>query len=231
MISQRFSEQNLKYPKLQVFIYPWFQAYNFRLPSYLKVLDKLAALPFSMPKMTLWCFNHTGNIGDKVQALENNEHLLVIEDENLRNKYDSYLDVNLIQDKYKKDNVYYEKYEKMKANGEIYPKTANNKALLNDEKFVSSAKQMFSKEMSPILVEDNKLKSAPQSYFAILEWDVLKDEGLIYAERLRKNGVKVEIAFYDATFHGVMVAVDPNFSLKEAVKMRDDLVKYLQANL
>ena len=38
-------------------------------------------------------------------------------------------------------------------------------------------------------------------YFILVEFDELKDEGLLYAERLKEANVDCKIAFYENAFH------------------------------
>ena len=46
--------------------------------------------------------------------------------------------------------------------------------------------------MSPGLAETSELKGLPNAYFILGEMDLNKDEVLIYAERLRREGKKFE---------------------------------------
>ena len=43
--------------------------------------------------------------------------------------------------------------------------------------------------MSPGLADDDILKGQPDAYLIVAETDILKDEDLIYAERLRRAGI------------------------------------------
>jgi acetyl esterase/lipase len=48
---------------------------------------------------------------------------------------------------------------------------------------------LFSPEISPGLADD--LKGLPDAYIIVGETDVLKDENLIYAERLKRAGFSI----------------------------------------
>ncbi len=87
-------------------------------------------------------------------------------------------------------------------------------------------KQLFRPEVSPLFAHDNDLKGLPNAYFILLEWDFLKDEGLLYANRLKQLGVDVHIAFYENAFHGVAQILEVEF-FQIARNMQDDLIRYL----
>ncbi len=83
--------------------------------------------------------------------------------------------------------------------------------------------------MSPLLAEDEQLVGVPRAYIVVVEWDGVKDEGLIYATRLREaGGVPVELRFYQDAFHGCAAMVD---LLSVSRAMHDDLIEFLARHL
>ena len=56
-------------------------------------------------------------------------------------------------------------------------------------------------EASPINAPDELFKKAPPAWIGVAELDVLRDEGLGYAEKLRKHGVQVETKVYEGMPH------------------------------
>lgn len=84
---------------------------------------------------------------------------------------------------------------------------------------------------SPLLVPDTDLRSLPKAYILTCEYDVLRDDGIMYATRLRAAGVEVTHEHYDTGFHGaVMFTVWPTDFLI-ARRMTDNYVKWLKENL
>lgn len=56
---------------------------------------------------------------------------------------------------------------------------------------------------SPLMSPD--LAGLPPAFIHICEFDVLRDDGFLYARRLKDAGVKVDVHFSKGGFHGDMV--------------------------
>ncbi|CAJ1065316.1 arylacetamide deacetylase isoform X1 [Xyrichtys novacula] len=84
---------------------------------------------------------------------------------------------------------------------------------------------------SPLLVPDTDLHSLPKAYILTCEYDVLRDDGIMYVTRLRAAGVDVTHEHYDTGFHGgLMFTVWPTDFLI-AHRMTDNYIKWLKENL
>ena len=57
---------------------------------------------------------------------------------------------------------------------------------------------------APLMASDDDLKLLPPTYIMNAEFDVLRDEGLILAERLRRVGNTVEHSYYESEQHGFL---------------------------
>jgi acetyl esterase len=66
--------------------------------------------------------------------------------------------------------------------------------------YINSEADIKNKYAAPLLAED--LSNLPQAYVITAENDVLRDEGLAYAERLQQAGVKVESIVEQGLVHG-----------------------------
>lgn len=84
---------------------------------------------------------------------------------------------------------------------------------------------------SPLLVPDSALHSLPKAYVMTCEYDVLRDDGIMYVTRLRAAGVEVTHEHYDTGFHGaLMFSVWPT-DFQIAQRMADNIIKWLKENV
>lgn len=84
---------------------------------------------------------------------------------------------------------------------------------------------------SPLLVPDAALRSLPKAYILTCEYDVLRDDGIMYVTRLRAAGVEVTHVHYDTGFHGAMMFTMWPTEFLIARRMTDHYIKWLKENL
>ncbi|GFO43477.1 neutral cholesterol ester hydrolase 1-like [Plakobranchus ocellatus] len=82
----------------------------------------------------------------------------------------------------------------------------------------------------PMFTSD--VRNLAHTYIITSQYDVLRDEGIMYANRLKESGVKVNLAHYWHGFHGFFLFAGGGWiELSESKKAMDDLVKYLHTNI
>lgn len=227
VLSKRMAKETKYRPIFQVLIYPWTQLAFNNMPSSLGYKGGLIGA-LDIAKMKLWYVGLNRVTDEMKNFLLSNNHTLLL-DENEKEKMRSYLNTDLIDMKYKKNKDYYQLNEKIDL---INAGTLDKKNLLKkDIDFVNKVKRLFSEDVSPGLASIDQLKYQPKTYEIICEWDSLKDEGLILAERLKQAGVQVQIAYYEQCFHG-MVSMFHSFNWFDLTKIiLSDLVLYINSNL
>ena len=229
VITQRLLEQQQPLPKIQVLIYPWLQMANMHTHSAMFYRDQsmLTPIKISFAKFILWYLGINDVTDEMLDALESHNHTIVIKD---FEKYKNYWDVSKIPGEFKKGLSYYDEYEKRK---ELYPKHQlhDSNILVKDKILNRLVQKLVDKDISPLLADRKYLIGLPKAYFLVLEWDTLKDEGLLYAERLKEAGVDVHLAFYENAFHGIANLVTKTFGFEKARMMQKDLIEYLKVNL
>nr|AAI70455.1 Hypothetical protein LOC100126645 [Xenopus laevis]AAI70457.1 Hypothetical protein LOC100126645 [Xenopus laevis] len=97
--------------------------------------------------------------------------------------------------------------------------------------FVKKYPAILNVKANPLLAEDEKLKGLPTTYLITCMYDVLRDDGFMYAARLRKVGVQVEHAHYSNAFHGVLFFNTWPFELKVAHDMHNSYIQWLNDRL
>ncbi|XP_061099847.1 arylacetamide deacetylase-like [Conger conger] len=84
---------------------------------------------------------------------------------------------------------------------------------------------------SPLLAPDGALRRLPKAYILTCEYDVLRDDGVMYATRLRRAGVNVTHSHYAAGFHGALMFTAWPADFRIAHRMTEDYVGWLRENL
>lgn len=59
--------------------------------------------------------------------------------------------------------------------------------------------------LAPLLVEDDVIQQLPEMFLLTCEFDVLRDDGLLYKKRLEDHGVPVTWCHLKDGFHGVLL--------------------------
>ena len=216
-------------------IYPRTQFYSYLLPSniYYDEKDFNSYLGITGAKTLLWHVGITEISKEMEEAILRNNHTLLIEDSNLRKKYQSYLNIDYIPDEYKKEKIYYSGYNSEKMQSIVYPQGEldENSIFKKDPKLANAIKNLLTDEGSPGLADDEILKHLPKAYIAVVEWDAIKDHGLIYAGRLRANGVPVEIGYFEDGFHGIANYFYNPLGFQVSQNILNGVVNYINKNI
>lgn len=80
---------------------------------------------------------------------------------------------------------------------------------------------------SPLLADDNKLRNLPLTYIITCQYDVLRDDGLMYVTRLRNSGVQVVHSHVEGAFHGTVSFL----FMKIGYRLANQYISWLDENL
>ncbi|OXB77309.1 UNVERIFIED_CONTAM: hypothetical protein H355_002301 [Colinus virginianus] len=85
----------------------------------------------------------------------------------------------------------------------------------NPQKTHDSTAEIFKKfericepSLCPLLAEDAVIQQLPESFILTCEYDVLRDDGLLYKKRLEDNGVRVTWCHLEDGFHAIISLFD-----------------------
>jgi acetyl esterase/lipase len=92
--------------------------------------------------------------------------------------------------------------------------------------YLGGATDEVSPYASPAVAAD--VSGLPPAYVTTMEFDPLRDEGVLYALRLLQAGVSVELHSYPGTFHGSGLVTTATVSKRAGVEMMDALRRGLQ---
>ena len=195
-------EKNIAKPKLQVLIYPMLQFFDFTLPSY----------RLNLPKRVLGVIDHD-NFKDFIEHFTGYK----VDDTIFMNGHTS--------------SEQKEKYSKFVSTNHL-PYDLKNHGLsemfqLNSTIDMASelTRILLSKDVSPLLVDDEYLhKNTPLNTFLITtEMDILRDDGFIYANRLKSIGKNVQHIHFDNLFHGIVSLIHGPLEFTYAQQLIKDI--------
>ncbi|KAL2804551.1 arylacetamide deacetylase-like 2 precursor, partial [Daubentonia madagascariensis] len=116
----------------------------------------------------------------------------------------------LLPEKYRKDHVYTEPI--LGRLGFSLP------ALMDDR-------------ASPLLANDSRLQNLPLTYILTCQYDILRDDGFMFASRLRNVGVQVAHDHIENGIHGALSYMTSPFYLHLGLRIRDMYISWLDKNL
>ncbi|KAM4015735.1 arylacetamide deacetylase-like 4 [Anomaloglossus baeobatrachus] len=88
-------------------------------------------------------------------------------------------------------------------------------------------KKAFDLPCSPLFCDDAVIRQLPQAYILTCEFDVLRDDGILYKKRLEDNGVPVTWYHAKDGFHGVVSFFDQAAVASGKLAM-DNVITYIK---
>uniref|UniRef100_A0A3P8UM14 Neutral cholesterol ester hydrolase 1 n=1 Tax=Cynoglossus semilaevis TaxID=244447 RepID=A0A3P8UM14_CYNSE len=192
--------------KVQALIYPVLQALDFNTPSYVQNQNDCI---LSRPKMVqFWLWYLGGDLSLKPVLIANNhssvEEPAVTADIRSRVDWTSLLPARVTQ------------------NFQLVVKEKGTPGV------VDKLPGLMDVRAAPLLAESSVLSRAPKAYVMTCEFDVLRDDGLMYVRRLQDAGVPVTSDYLKDGFHGC-ISLSSIFNLGQ--RSEDSYVHWLQQNL
>ncbi|XP_072033687.1 neutral cholesterol ester hydrolase 1-like [Amphiura filiformis] len=199
--------------KLQGLIYPCLQAFDLNLPSYQQHGHHVAVPLMKSRMIWYWSLYLQGN-DELVKYFATNNHTSSTAKKSSIAEFVSH---DHIPNKFK--------------NGEYVPPESDDFG--EEGVYESIKKTLLNPDFAPLMRKD--LRGLPEAYILISEFDVLRDDGILYGHRLEEAGVKVTKEFYVGT-HGMMsdnadYGTFNLYQMQVAVKATNDLVNFVQTHL
>ncbi|NXJ12463.1 ADCL4 protein, partial [Odontophorus gujanensis] len=190
--------------RAQVLIYPGLQALDFNLPSYHQ--NRGVPLLFR-ERAAFFALQYLNGDASHMQEVLKGSHI----PPDMRQKYRKWVSP---------DNI----PERFKARG-VKP--------LNPTDFMAevyeTVKRFCEPNLCPLLAEDAVVHQLPESFILTCEYDVLRDDGLLYKKRLEDNGVRVTWCHLEDGFHGIISLYDyGGLSFPSGKRGLDSVVSFLK---
>ncbi|XP_062821923.1 arylacetamide deacetylase-like 3 [Anolis carolinensis] len=177
---QLAARTDLPKPCAQVLIYPYLQAVDFNLPSYQQ--NYAVPMLFKKRALRLGTLYLTGKEFD-VEGVMRNTHL----PKHVWMKYRKWVSPDLIPERFKGRG--YVPMEWPQFRPEIYEK----------------CKELTNPMFSPLLSEDDVIRQLPKTFLLTCEYEIFRDDCLLYKKRLEDNGVPVTWYHIEDGFHSITV--------------------------
>ncbi|XP_078667301.1 arylacetamide deacetylase-like [Branchiostoma floridae x Branchiostoma belcheri] len=195
----KLNDENFKhFLKLQVLIYPSTQLFDLHTPSFIKHghIDK-----FRLWYISRYYSNYLAGNESLIDGFMKNEHVL-----NLGDWLNTYL------------QNFFEQSELDLSQLGPFPKS-----VLRGLKASSGYENVLDPYVSPLMASDESLQKLPKTFLMICEFDLVRDEGILYGKRLSEVGVDVQLKYYPSGYHGMLFHSD--------MVMPHDVEDYLKKNL
>ncbi|XP_078523639.1 arylacetamide deacetylase-like isoform X2 [Lissotriton helveticus] len=191
--------------KIQALIYPAMQTLDLDTPSY----RENAYMPVLKKQLMVrfWSDYFTSDTTLR-EAMDSNSH--IASDFNHLIKLTNWS--NLLPKELKKSHVYHSPQH-------------------GSSEFIKKYPGIIDPRAAPLLADDAKLKNLPLTYMLTCMHDVLRDDGFMYAVRLKKAGVRVIHDNFDDAFHGVLLFTVWPTDLSVGQRMANKYIEWLNENL
>ncbi|KAL2804552.1 arylacetamide deacetylase [Daubentonia madagascariensis] len=199
---QLFDDPDVKIKlKIQSLIYPALQALDVDLPSYRENLH-FPVLPKSL-MVRFWSEYFTTDRSLE-RAMLSNQHVPV-ESSHLF-KFVNWS--SLLPEKFIKGHVY-------------------NNPIYGSPELAKKYPGFLDVRAAPLLADDNKLRGLPLTYVITCQYDILRDDGLMYVTRLQNAGVRVTHNHIEDGVHGAFTFLE----FKISNRMINQYITWLRENL
>ncbi|XP_077016913.1 arylacetamide deacetylase-like isoform X2 [Tamandua tetradactyla] len=202
VVQQLLNDPDIKIKlKIQSLLYPALQPLDFASPSY-QENSHFPILPKSL-MVRLWSEYFTTDRSLE-KAMHSNQHVPVESSHLLQFANWS----SLLPERFKKGHVYKNPTYGSSELAKKYPGFLDVRAV-------------------PLLAEDSKLRGLPPTYVMTCQYDVLRDDGLMYVTRLQNAGVQVTLNNVEDGFHGAPIFQ----TLKIGKRELNHYISWLNENL
>ena len=85
--------------------------------------------------------------------------------------------------------------------------------------------------IAPLMADEDMLVGLPGAYVMTAGYDIIRDDGIMYAARLKNANVSVHMINYESAFHNTLQFSDGPLKLRLAEQIIQDIVMFLKTNL
>ncbi|XP_077981908.1 neutral cholesterol ester hydrolase 1-like [Glandiceps talaboti] len=180
-------DYNLPPLRFQALIYPALQAIDFTLPSYMSNEQATTGI-LAGREQCAWFFSN--------YAMGNDSMTQVLLDGRAYNRVKSSEKVHIL------DHMDHENVPSMFQKTEHKPPPRKNET---EDVPYKLFRVITSPSFAPLMAEDHELATVPPAYILTAGFDMLRDDGILYMQRLEENNVTVKWDHFHDGFHGMFM--------------------------
>lgn len=91
--------------------------------------------------------------------------------------------------------------------------------------------RMLDPYICPLMANKQMLTDLPRAYVMTAGYDIIRDDGIMYAERLKDAGVSIDLVNHKTSFHNALTFVEGPLALSVAKQTIHGIVNYLHLHL
>ncbi|XP_042320329.1 arylacetamide deacetylase-like 4 [Sceloporus undulatus] len=193
-------------PKIraQILLYPFLQILNLSLPAH---QQNRFGPGLTIKRAAKLAFTYLNEDFSSLEDLLNNAHV----PENMKMQFKKWISADLIPEKFKARG--YKPPSPVPFSKELYQKVR-----LYDETM-----------SSPIQDDDAIVKQLPETYILTCEYDIFRDDGLLYKKRLEDNNIPVTWNHLQDGFHGFALFLDTGLAEFSCTKAAfEELIHFIK---
>ncbi|XP_039940429.1 arylacetamide deacetylase-like 3 [Hirundo rustica] len=191
--------------RAQILIYPGLQALDFNLPSYQQ--NRGVPLLFR-ERAAFYMLQYLNGNATKLEEVLEGSHIPI----DIKLKYRKWVDPDNIPEEFKVRG--YKPRVLLDCTTEVFERV----------------KRFCEPTLCPLLAEDAIIQRLPESFILTCEYDVLRDDGLLYKKRLEDNGVPVTWCHLEDGFHGIINLFNSDWlSFPAGKRGLDNIVNFLRS--
>lgn len=91
--------------------------------------------------------------------------------------------------------------------------------------------KMTDPNVCPLMADEETLSKVPMAFVMTAGYDIIRDDGIMYAERLKRAGISTYFVNHPLTFHNVLFFLEGPLQLQIAKQAFQDIVSYIKITI
>ncbi|XP_062822046.1 arylacetamide deacetylase-like 4 [Anolis carolinensis] len=192
-------------PRAQMLVYPFLQSVKHSLPSY---MQNAHTPPLGRKELVTAALKYIQKNFSLLEVIIQGDHI----SREVKAKYDKWLSKENLPEEFRRR--------------ESKPRTPNGFSFGEIQELID---QLCGPLLSPLLVDDAVIRQLPDTFILTCQFDVLRDDGVLYKKRLEDNGVPVTWCHFEDAFHGFLGFLNQRFlTFSNSKQGADSMVDYIR---